>query len=66
MSKGILNKWTGYCVEDCDCQYCLYYGGRSHGEVRCLVEECICREELKAANRRERSKNGSKNKQRNP
>ena len=66
MAKKILNRWKGYTVADCDCKYCLYYGGKHHGKVRCLVEDCICKEELKAAARRERMNNGSKDKSRNP
>ena len=66
MAKRIYNRWTGYSVEDCDCRYCLYYGGKRHGEIRCLVDECVCKEELKiaAAKERRRQINGSKNQQR--
>lgn len=63
MAKRIYDHWQGYTVEDCDCRYCLYYGGKRHGEIRCLADECVCKEELKAAARRERIlNNGSKNK----
>ncbi len=54
MAKHIYDKWQGYTVEDCDCKYCLYYGGRKDGEIVCLVAECVCKEELKEAARRER------------
>ena len=57
----IYNRWQGYTVADCDCTFCLYYGGRRGGEIQCLVPECVCKEELREALRRERSKNGSKN-----
>ena len=36
-------------MADCDCKYCLYYDGRKKGEVNCLAEECVCREELQEA-----------------
>lgn len=62
MAKRILNRWQGYTVADCDCRYCLHYGGKRNGEIRCLVSECVCIEELKEAFRRERmKKNGSQN-----
>lgn len=53
MAKRILDKWQGYTVADCDCKYCLYYGGKRRGEIRCLAAECVCKEELKEAVRRE-------------
>ena len=55
------NKFSGYSLEDCDCRYCLYYGGKRKRRVICLADECVCKEEIKKARRRERSKNGSKN-----
>ena len=60
MAKRVLNKWHGYTVADCDCNYCLYYGGRKKGEVKCLAGECVCKAELREATRRERKENGSK------
>ena len=57
MAKKILNRWKGYSVADCDCKYCLYYGGKRHGKVKCLADECVCKDELKAAARRERMNN---------
>lgn len=48
-------------VADCDCKYCLYYGGRKNREVNCLADECVCKAELQEAARRERKENGSKN-----
>jgi len=60
-NKKIYNKFSGYTTEDCDCRYCLYYGGKRRKEIICLADECICKEEIEIARRRERSKNGSKN-----
>ena len=59
--KYRLNKWRGYSVADCDCRYCLYYGGRKDGEVNCLAEECVCKAELKEALLRESMKDSTKN-----
>ena len=55
------NKFSGYSLEDCDCRYCLYYGGKRKRRVICLADECVCKEEIIKARHRERSKNGSKN-----
>ena len=49
MAKRINNRWQGYTAADCDCMYCLHYGGTKNKEVQCLVEECFCIEELKEA-----------------
>lgn len=67
MEKRLDDRWPGYSVEDCDCKYCLYYGGKRHGEIRCLADECVSKEELRvaAAKERRRERNGSKNKSRN-
>lgn len=35
----IYNRFTGYTVEDCDCRYCLYYGGKRKG---CTRKYCCC------------------------
>ena len=59
----IYNRFKGFTLEDCDCRYCLYYGGRRKGEVNCLADECVCADEIRQAKeryRRERSFNGSK------
>lgn len=45
---------------DSNCERCMYYGGFSHGKVRCLAEKSVYRKETKR-----RKKNGSKNQQRN-
>lgn len=57
----IYNKFSGYTLEDCDCRYCLYYGGKRKRNIICLADECVCKEEIREARRRERRKNGSKN-----
>ncbi|NBI16616.1 hypothetical protein D1841_13450 [Neglecta sp. X4] len=60
--KRIYNKWQGYSLADCDCQYCLYYGGKKKGERFCLSEKCVCLEEICEAIGREsgeRKDNGS-------
>lgn len=41
----IYNRFKGFTLEDCDCRYCLYYGGRRKGKVNCLADECVCAEE---------------------
>ena len=56
-----INKFSGYSLEDCDCRYCLYYGGKRKRRVICLAYECVCKEEIIKARRRERNRNGSKN-----
>ena len=30
----IYNRFKGFTLEDCDCRYCLYYGGRRKGQVQ--------------------------------
>ncbi len=60
--KRIYNKWQGYSLADCDCQYCLYYGGKRKGERVCLSEKCVCLDEICKAIEREsgeRKDNGS-------
>ena len=68
MAKKIYDRWPGYTLEDCDCRYCLYYGGKRHRKIQCLVDECVCKDELRKvlSKERRRLKNGSKDKQRNP
>lgn len=55
----IYNKFKGYSLADCACEYCLYYGGKRSGKVTCLSEECVCKEEIADAKCRERRKHGS-------
>lgn len=62
--KRIYNKWRGYSLADCDCQYCLYFGGRKKGERICLSEKCVCLDEIAEAierEGRERKDNGGQN-----
>lgn len=62
--KYIYNRFKGYTLKDCDCQYCLYYGGKRKGKITCLAGECVCADEIRKAkerSRKERSFNGSKN-----
>ena len=47
--KRIYNKFKGYTLEDCDCRYCLYYGGRRKSEITCLADECVCADEIRQA-----------------
>ena len=55
------NKFSGYSLEDCDCRFCLYYGGKRKRRIICLADESVCKEEIIKARRRERNRNGSKN-----
>lgn len=60
----IYSRFKGFTLEDCDCRYCLYYGGKRKGKASCLAEKCVCAEEKSEAKkryRRERRFNGSKN-----
>ena len=50
--KQIYNKFKGYTLADCDCRYCLYYGGRRKGKVTCLADECVCADEIRQAQKR--------------
>ena len=52
------DRWQGYTPADCDCKYCVYYGGQKNGNVICLADACVCSDEIrhaKQAYRRERS-----------
>ncbi len=58
----IYNKWRGYTLADCDCRYCVYYGGKRKGIITCLTEKCVCKNEIREAaelERRERKIYGS-------
>lgn len=48
-------------LKDCDCEYCLYYGGNRNGEVICLTSDCPCRDVLREIFQRERKQDGSQN-----
>ena len=45
-STRIINKWEGYYLEDCECQYCLYFGGRKQG---CKLKKCCFENEKREA-----------------
>lgn len=49
----IYNKFKGYTLADCDCKYCVYYGGKRKGKIICLTEKCVCSEEIREAAKRE-------------
>ena len=53
------NKFKGYSLKDCDCRYCLYYGGKRKGKIQCRARQCVCKDEIRTAIRRERKENGS-------
>ena len=57
-----------HCVPGCgtengSCENCLYYGGRSHGAVRCLAGEKSLRAPAgpKIRHRKDKKKNGDQN-----
>ena len=52
----IYSPFKGYTLEDCDCRYCLYYGGKRRRRVLCLVDVCVCKSEIEEARRRERKR----------
>ena len=52
-NKNDSQGWQGYSVQDCDCKYCLHYGGRHKKELACRVKTCICEEERREAQRKE-------------
>ena len=43
----IYNRFRGFTLEDCDCRYCLYYGGRRKGKVNCLADESVPRKSVR-------------------
>ena len=57
----IYHRFRGWTLEDLDCRYCLYYGGKKDGEIVCLTPECVCKKELREALERERNENGNQN-----
>lgn len=59
METALFNVMSREYVLKC-CIDSMYYGGFSHGKVRCLAEKSVYRKEIKR-----RKKNGSKNQQRN-
>jgi hypothetical protein len=46
----IYNRWQGYSVADCACEWCLYYDGK----CGCALESCCCQKERDEAQLRER------------
>ncbi len=42
----VFHRFPGYTVKDCDCRYCLYYGGRKAG---CPLDVCCCAQERREA-----------------
>ena len=42
----IVQKFKGYYLDDCECQYCKNYQGRKRG---CRLDKCCCDEEKLAA-----------------
>ena len=42
----IYNRWQGYTVADCRCEYCLFYAGKKHP---CPLDVCCCEEERQEA-----------------
>jgi len=53
VAKWIYNRWQGYSVADCDCCYCLHYGGTDGDSTLCLAGRCVCETERAEALRRE-------------
>ena len=47
----IYHRFTGYTLKDCDCLYCLYYGGKRKG---CTIPRCCCEKERSEAAAREK------------
>ena len=43
------DRWQGYTPADCDCKYCVYYGGKKNGNVICLADTCVCSDEIRHA-----------------
>lgn len=51
----------GYSQKDCDCRYCLHYGGIRNKEVVCKAEKCVCAEEKRMAKEKEEKDHGCEN-----
>ena len=43
------DRWQGYTPADCDCKYCVYYGGKKNSNVICLADTCVCSDEIRHA-----------------
>lgn len=50
----IYNRFTGFTAEDCNCIFCLHFGGK---ERPCLLDGCCCMEERMEALKRELAAN---------
>lgn len=48
----IYNRFTGYTLENCDCKYCAFYGGKKKGKIVCLTDKCCCEGKRAEAYRR--------------
>ena len=46
----IYNRWQGYTLADCSCEYCRWYAGKNHP---CPLAVCCCKEERREAFQRE-------------
>ena len=46
-NKNNNDRWQGYTPADCDCKYCVYYGGKKNGNVICLADTCVCSDEIR-------------------
>ena len=42
-------RFQGYAAEDFSCKYCLYHVETKHRQVRCKLEICPYKEEIKEA-----------------
>lgn len=42
----VLNRFRGYTLRDCACEYCFYYGGKRAG---CTLKRCCCEQERREA-----------------
>ena len=43
------DRWQGYTPADCDCKYCVFYGGKKNGDIICLTDSCVCADEIHKA-----------------
>ena len=50
-NKNNNDRWQGYTPADCDCKYCVYYGGKKNGNVICLADACVCSDESVTQNK---------------
>ena len=50
-----------YSLADCDCRYCLYYGGRRRKKIICKAGKCVCADEIRMAKEKEEKRHGCEN-----